>query len=125
MAKNGSSASHARDEIRAKIFSGKNIRKEFLTLFGAEIELRQPSLGEMLDFQQMPDRKYAIAGMLIAYSFVPGTNEKVFEDTDVESILTLPFGPEMVEVSNAITRLTSVEVQVQEAKESLQPTSGG
>src|SRR5690349_13839844 len=106
-----------RDEIRAAIFSGKNIRKERISLFGTEIEVRQPTLGEMLDFQSMEDRKNAIARLLITYSYVPNTDIKVFEDTDMESLLALPFGAELVEVNNAIERLTSVQVQVDEAKE--------
>lgn len=99
-----------RDEIRSKMFSGNEFKKEEINLFGADVEIRQPSLGAMLEFQQNDDRKEAMFQVLLGYCYIPGTDEKVFEAGDKDSILAMPFGPDIVELNKAIEKLTDIDV---------------
>ncbi len=97
-----------RDTIRGKIFASKEFSKRTVEFFGEKIELRQPSLGLILQVQDEEDRKSAVIDTLIKYAYVPETDEKVFEDGDEASLLALPFGPDFIRVSNALEELTQV-----------------
>jgi hypothetical protein len=98
-----------RDAIRSAIFSDKKVAVEKIMFFGQEIELRQPILRQILAVQATEDRESVIVDTLIKYAFVPGTEEKVFEDGDAEQLLALPFGKDMLRVSTALTKLTDVD----------------
>lgn len=97
-----------RDTIRGKIFASKEFDKRIVDFFGEKIELRQPSLGLVLQVQDEEDRKSAVIDTLVKYAYVPGTDEKVFESGDEDSLLALPFGPDFIRVSNALEELTKV-----------------
>jgi hypothetical protein len=102
-----------RSEIREALFS--NIRDKAksknVILFGQEIELRQPSLGTILDAQQEPDRKKGMVHMLVNYAYVPGTDEHVFEEGDYDDIMQLPFGDDLTRLQTAIGELTGINVE--------------
>jgi hypothetical protein len=104
-----------RDDIRSAVFSGDNRKSEVISIYGKEVELKQPSLREALEYQDTADRAGAMAKMLIRYCFVPETNERVFEDADTEMLLNLPFGKEITELNKAIARLTGTDVDAAEA----------
>lgn len=104
-----------RDDIRGKIFSTK--QKKILTSFnGAQIELRQPNLKTVLENLDNADRKNTVVTILIDYAYVPGTDERIFEDTDFDSIMELPFGSDFMEVSEAIDKLTNLNKKVGEER---------
>lgn len=103
----------SRDQIRASIFNTKP-KSEFINIFGCDVELRQPSLGNILEAQTKDDRRAAIVDMIIDYCYVPGTNEKVFEAADAEGILTLPYGEDLSKINDAIARLTNIDVSGEE-----------
>jgi len=100
-----------RDDVRKKIF-GNTLKgsREIITLFGAEIEIRQPTLGMILEAQQEVDRRKALVRILVNYCFVPGTDDHVFDETDEETILQLPFGPELTKLNEVIARMTAINV---------------
>lgn len=82
----------SRDQLRSKIFSEK-VKIDLITLDdGQEIEVRQPSVGLLLDVVGIENLKDRMTRMLIESCFVPGTNEKVFEDADRDSLMSLPQG---------------------------------
>lgn len=103
-----------RDNIRAKIFASKDFAEEVVDFFGEKIILRQPSLSQVLEVQNSEDRKSAVIDTLIKYAYVPDESgkkasaEKVFEEADNDSLLTLPFGADFLRVSNALEKLTNV-----------------
>lgn len=103
-----------RDELRAKLFSAKKYKSEIITLFGAEIEIRQPSLGGILEQQESEDRKAGLINSLTRFCYVPGTDELVFELGDAEAILNMPFGDDVVALNKAIENLTGIDVTVEE-----------
>ena len=103
-----------RNQIRTTILSSKTRKRELITLFGAKVEVCQPSMDEVLDLQTLEDSKKMAAHMIINYVYVPGTNEKVFEEADVAGILELPFGEDLARLQEAITKMTSIDVKAAE-----------
>lgn len=80
----------SRDLLRSKIFSEK-VKVTLIKLDdGQEIEVRQPSVGLLLDVVSIEDLKSRMAQMLIASCFVPGTEQKVFDDADKDILMGLP-----------------------------------
>ena len=108
-----------RDQIRAELVGNKRpLRKELVTLFGMEIELRQPTLGAILEARMDSDEKTRTTDIFIRYAYVPNTDEKVFEDTDRAAILEWPFDEDVLKVQMAIAKLTGIDVsgQIEEIK---------
>jgi len=100
-----------RNAIRAAIFASKKPMSKEVLFFGQKIELRQPILEDILTAQSGEDRKSAIVDTLVKYAFVPGTDEHIFEDADGDAIMKLPFGQDMVNITNALEDLTTVNFQ--------------
>lgn len=87
------------------------VKAEIVNFFGQDIEIRQPTVGQMEKAVSAEDKSSSITDMLIAYAFVPGTEDKVFETADVDTLKTLPYNEDVQEVMKAITRLTGVDVK--------------
>lgn len=104
-------SSTKRDELRGKIFVEGKPRSKMITFFGAEIELRQPSVNELEKAQAERGTESSMADILIQYAYVPGTDEKVFEIHDLASLKELPFGPDFATLTEAITELTQIDVK--------------
>lgn len=102
--------SSIRDQIRTQVFSGENAPKhEKVLFFGATIELRQPTLAQVLEAQSAESRESAVIDMLVNRAFVPDTDERVFEDTDADTLKGLPFGADFIRVSTAFTNMSDVD----------------
>lgn len=97
-----------RGEARAKIFASKQRKTEIIEFQDVMLELRQPLLGDILKAQGSENREAAVIETLVNYAYLPGTDEKVFEDTDKEGLLAMPFGADFIRVSQALERLTEV-----------------
>lgn len=99
-----------RQDIRAKIFASRQPKAERITFYGTEIEIRQPLIGSIYGRPETESdeeaAQYTSIRMLIEYAFVPGTDERVFDDADLDSLLTLPMESDMLEALRAIGRLT-------------------
>jgi hypothetical protein len=108
-----------KDQVRAEIFADKNRvpKTENLLFFGQEIELRQPSVQVMLSAQMSEDRALASMEVLARYAYVPGTDELVFGPEDIELLLSMPFGNDFVRISEAVTRLTGIQLAEKKAGE--------
>jgi hypothetical protein len=104
-----------RDDLRAKLFSSKP-RSKIVAFNDVEVEVRQPPVKAILEGTDNTDKRAAIVKLLISYCFVPGTNERVFEDADYDSILEMPFGNDWIALSSAIDSLIDInkEVKAQE-----------
>ncbi len=101
-----------RGDIRTAIFSSKKFKTELVTIFGAEIEVRQPSLGVVLEASdESKSTKDSLIDVLIGYCFVPGTAEHVFEDTDRDALMKLPMGDDFNLLNKAIARMTGIDIE--------------
>jgi hypothetical protein len=115
----------SRDEARAKILGAK-IEIRPITFFGVDIELRQPTLGTILD---MREAGLAMNGMkmLTDYAYLAGSDEKLFESTDEEGLRNLPFGPDVQNLMNEVATLLGVKQEGLEAlvKDALKRAEAG
>ena len=100
--------SEARDKLRASLLSSKTVTSIPVVFFGEKIELRQPRLEDVLAVQNNEDREVAVIETLINYAYVPGTEERVFEDGDKDTLKKMPFGADFIRVSQALETLTEV-----------------
>ena len=110
----------ARDQTRATIFANAKPKSVVVEFFGTEIELRQPTLGAVLDLRSVRqaaadegkpiDTKEAAVDNMLRYCYVPGTNEPVFEEADRDSLLRLPFGEDYTRITRALQDITGIKV---------------
>lgn len=100
-----------RDDIRAVLLGKTPLAKsKIITIYGVELELRQPTLASIMTTREIEDPKVRATEMIIKYAYVPGTDEYVFEDTDREAILKWPFGEDLLTLQQAITDLTGLDI---------------
>lgn len=100
----------ARDKIRAQIFTQKKFETKELKIFGVVVEIRQPTLGMILTAQEEANRQLSVMKLLIGYCFVPGTDERVFEDADLDSVMKLPFDEDMMKLNEVIMEMTGIDI---------------
>ena len=104
-------AQTARDALRGKLLgSAPKAERKLITLFGHEIELRQPTLQAILEAQDIEEETERSVHMIIEYSYVPGTAERLFESTDKDVILQWPFGDDLLTLQLTIAELTGVDI---------------
>lgn len=115
--------SSVRDQIRVAFLNSKPSSK-LVTAFGVQVELRTPPVQTVLGTEF--NRKTALATMLINYCFVPGTDEHVFDEADVEGIMSMPWNAEVTKLVDEINKITDIgEVMKEEGKESAANSGGG
>lgn len=104
--------SDARNLIRGTILASDNYKRDAIELdfFGAQIELRQPTTGDILRYTDSNSNALSLISILLDYAYVPGTNEKVFEEGDVEELKQLPYNKDMQALIKAIERFTNVMI---------------
>ncbi len=112
-----------RDKIRSQVFSSDKFKREEVTAFGTKIEIRQATLGRVLELQEklQKDRKGAIGLAFIEFCYVPGTDERLFDDGDLDLILGLPFGEDFQRVQDVINKLMGVREEDVKAAEGNSP----
>ena len=113
--------SNLRDSIRSGIFSAKPV-SDTITIFGNKVEIRQMSTGAIMDLRSDENRKEAMIRSVIGHCYVPGTNEKVFDETDIEALLEVPFSGDMVKLSEAIGKLSGVDLEIEEMAKNSEDT---
>lgn len=121
----GNSSKTNRDEIRKAIFTAKP-EKRIISFFGNDIELRQPNLGDAMAARTEDVREAGIQ-MLLNFAYVPGTEEKVFEEADEDGIRRLPMCKDLTNLFNVCAELLGADTeglnrQIDEAAKS---ASGG
>jgi len=105
-----------RDQLRAALISNTPEAESIaVTLFGVEIDLRQPSLASIMKAREQGDAATRAVDMIIEYAYVPGTDEHIFEDTDRDRILKWPFGKDLTVLNKAVADLTGVDLDAAEA----------
>jgi hypothetical protein len=109
-----------RSTARATIFSAERSKPQSrLTVFnGVEIEIRQPVVSQILGTVGATDsddeKRIRLVTMLIANSYIPGTNEKIFEPGDYPLLLEMPFTGDFALALNKLNEMTNVDVKAQE-----------
>jgi len=101
----------SRDEIRAKVFASRPRSIKTIQLFGADVELRAFTVAELQKMMNEKSEIPPLAAMLIRYAYVPGTDEKVFDDADVAAIGNLETGKWVDELSTHVAALTGIDLR--------------
>lgn len=105
-----------RDEIRA-VLLGKTPKAKSVAIevYGVKLSLKQPRFGDIMTAREEPNPAKRAVELIIQYAYVPGSEDRVFEDTDMEMILRWPFGEDLVRLQNAIAELTGLNIEAEEA----------
>jgi hypothetical protein len=105
----------SRDDIRKAILDSKP-QTRLIKVFGVEVEMRQSTVKDVLGSvtdrsgQENMDRSEAFAKLIIAHCYVPGTNERVFSEEDVDVLKNMPFGKELNDIQGAINDLMGIDI---------------
>lgn len=113
-------SSDLRNAIRSKVFSQKPKSKlvplEDGNEDGPKVEVRQPRVGDMIDGMDAPSGRHRIARMIINSCYVPGTEEKVFDEADFDMLMDMPAGSVYAGLIGAVESNIDLKVQEAEAK---------
>lgn len=112
-------ATKNKNDIRAAIFADENRKpgRKVITLFGQEVEIRQPTLAQITKLGKASaanDKIPPIVRIMIEYIYVPGTEDKIFDIADAEQLATMPSGKWLSDLNKAIEELTGVDVEAAE-----------
>lgn len=115
-----------RDKLRKAATSGKHrqFKKKIVKFNGEEFEVRQPSnairsqiLAKSKIISRDQTEEIDIGAMqvwgVIQLTYVPGTDERVFEEADYETLANEPTGGIVDTLSPVITEFLNVESQVE------------
>lgn len=99
--------SSPRDAMRAALLASAKPEYKILPFRGQKVEVRQPSVESVLNQSKVDEegRKVGPIEMLIQCLYIPGTNERIFEDTDRDVLLNMPFTEDLTDIFNALTSL--------------------
>lgn len=105
-----------RDEIRS-ILLGKTPKAKSVEIevYGVKLSLKQPRFGDIMTAREEQNPAKRAVELITQYAYVPGTEDRVFEDSDMEMILRWPFGEDLVRLQNAIAELTGLNIEEEEA----------
>jgi len=107
-------AKKSRADLRSRIL-GEKVRKEIITLpNGDKVEVHEPSVSQMLRTVAIEDTRTRMLRMLVDSCFVPGTNEKVFEDADIDALGELPFGGSYNALIDKVQSFMDISKKVEE-----------
>jgi hypothetical protein len=108
----------ARDKLRAKsVGAAKRFRKEVVTVDGDDFEVRQLSVRDRMDVYNRATKNGVLDPLqfqiwaVISTVYVPGTDERVFEDTDYESLVKQPTGSFVDKLSEAAVNMLGAEAK--------------
>lgn len=99
-----------RKQLREKALSSSRGKKLVVDVFGGQVEVRQPTIGVIVDSGSPEHIKHALAFMIVSCCYVPETGEKLFDMTDIDSLRDVPFDEDMQKLSKAFTELSGVNV---------------
>lgn len=112
-----------RDKIRTAVLGNTSakFRRERITVWGIDIEVRQPSMRQILGATEITDRKTQLANQIINTCYVPGTDEAIFEPGDIDTILSLPFDENLHKISDTLNTLIGSQKEEEKNSDQTQP----
>jgi len=102
-----------RDKLRSALLGDKKrttAQRRPIVLFGMDIELKQPTFGEMMDLRDLDTGRERAISTVIRYAVVPGTDERIFEEGDRPTIESWPFGEDVMKIQEAVMELTGIDI---------------
>lgn len=105
----------SRKELRQNLLGKKQEgHSRVIELFGQKVELRSPSLKDIMSAREEASATERAADMIIKYACVPGTQERIFDEADRDLILEWPFGKDLARLNTAIAEMTGVDISAAE-----------
>lgn len=119
--KQGTVKSTPRDLLRSvTVGAPKNFKTEIIEFEGQEFELRQPSIKVLQTIAEKSESDGSVGmidlgiwGMILC-TYVPGTNDLVFEEGDYKEIISHPKSKFIEELSSKAIELISIDPVVME-----------
>jgi len=110
-------AQNTRDGVRSAIFNNPRAKaqSERIDYYGVEVEVRQTTVGTAMGFANIEDQAEVALRMIIAYVFIAGTNEPVFEEGDIDALREMPMNEDFQRLMDAINRLVGVDSLIKAA----------
>jgi hypothetical protein len=105
-----------RDELRSA-FLDAPIESELIDYRGFQIELRPQELGDLLQYREASNDDTIMARAIIAHCWVPGTNERIFDDADIPQIMKVKMTADMRRLTTKITKMLGGDDILQQAIE--------
>lgn len=106
--------------IRAALLGAKvEFASKEVTVCGIKVEVRQPSVKSRRDLFKratidgVMDSSEFMVWAVIYNTYVPNTEERVFEDTDYEALVERPVGGFMDQISESAAEMMNVEEGVE------------
>lgn len=117
---NAEEAKAARSALRERIAAASERTTKTITYAGMEFEIRQVTVKERQRILDRAAKDKVPAGVLLAMAsaYVPGTDMRVFDDSDLTMLLSQPSGGVTDALSSAVNDLT------QEAMDKGKPSAG-
>lgn len=113
-----------RDQLRAGLIGKKHEPKtKLVELFGMQVELRQPNLESIVNAREITNERLRTIQMIIDYTCVPGTTEKIFEEADVDTIMQWPMSQDLANIQIALAELTGIDISDAEQEIKQDPLS--
>ena len=105
-----------RDKLRSKtVGAPKNFKSTTVEIDGEEFEIRQPSVKERMDIFNHSSKDGGVNALdfqlwsVIRTCYVPGTNERVFEDSDYSVLADQPAGSFLDKLGEAAMTMLNLE----------------
>ncbi len=105
-------------EARQKIFQESKSRVEYLTYKGIDLEIRQPTVSEFINSNTVEegekrDASKVSVAMLVRYTYLRGTDDRIFEDSDVDVLLASPMNGEFLQLIGKMNSLLDIKVEAE------------
>ena len=102
-------------QARQKIIAGSEPNKVSHTFKGVSVELRQPTITQFLTTNQTAEgeernQARVTIKMIIEYTYLEGTDDKLFEDADLDALLNMPMSGEFFEMISKMNDLLDIKV---------------
>ena len=101
----------SRDQIRSAILSAPG-DDELLDVFGVQVEIRSPNLEDLLQYRGAEADEAIMARAIVNNVYVPGSEQRVFDDADIPELMKTRFSKDMRKLSTAVTRVLGGDEQM-------------
>lgn len=97
-------------ELRDKIFATENTtpRIRTFTFNGVDLEFRQPSMVGFMNAND--DGRNQLVVLLIRNTFIPDTDELMFDDADYDMLSAMPMSTDIVKIIRSMNEVLELKV---------------
>lgn len=100
-----------RDDIRSAILTAPaDVDK--VDCFGIKVEVRAPDLETLTQYRDFKTDDTVLARAIINNVYVPDTEERVFDEADIDGLMKSKFGKDMRKLVAAVNRVLGGDEQI-------------